>query len=44
MYTAGMGDFTTGDRYWIEEDDQKKKKKRLTEVFFLSSLPEIEVL
>ena len=32
-----MGDFTTGDRYWIEEEDQKKKKKRLTEVFFLSA-------
>jgi hypothetical protein len=25
-----MGDFTTGDRYWIEEEDQKKKKKKLT--------------
>ena len=35
MYTPGMGDFTTGDRYWTEEEDQKKKKKRLTEVFFL---------
>jgi len=37
MYTPGMGDFTTGDRYWTEEEDQKKKKKRLTEVFFLSA-------
>jgi len=37
-----MYDFTTEDRYLIEQGDQWKKKKRL-KVFF-SFLPKIEVL
>ena len=26
-YTPFMYDFTTEDRYWIEQEDQKKKKR-----------------